>query len=57
MWVEIVVNEVLSEALEIRQAVEVGVKSASICCHEREEFRVYKLLLLLDCDFVGKNLL
>ena len=55
--IEIVVNDVLSEALEIRQAVEVGIETTSVCCHECEEFRVDKLLLLLDCDFVWKHLL
>ena len=51
------VNEVLSEALEICQAVKVGIKSACIRCHEREELRVDEFLLLLDCDFVREDLL
>ena len=57
MWVKIILDEILSEALIIGQAVEIRIESTLICCHKREKLRVDQLFLDVNCDFVREYLL
>ena len=57
MGIEIVFDKVLSEPFEVRQAVEVRVEATLVGGHECEESGVDQLLLHVNGDFVGENLL